>query len=89
MSIQTIESTDTSVQTQTGSGSPLVRHYFRPPQDWPGNGQDFAAFCIVQHVEIVALCGTRWVPSTENTGLPVCQVCASIAADILLAGGGA
>ena len=33
MSTQTIASTDvdTTPQTQTGSGSPLVRHYFRPP----------------------------------------------------------
>lgn len=25
--------------------------------------------------EVEALCGKRWVPSREGTGLPVCQMC--------------
>lgn len=83
MSTETVTRPDQ--QTQIG-GPTKRRHYFRPPQDWPGDGQTFATFAIVNGIEITALCGHKWVPDTEAKGLPVCEACAEIAGNILLGG---
>lgn len=84
MSTETITRPDQ--QTQTGSGTPRHRHYFRPPDDWPGEGQTFASYAIVHGLEISALCGYKYVPDTEARGLPVCPACVEVAANILTGG---
>jgi hypothetical protein len=71
------------------SDSEDVRHIVSPVGNehiWrPGmEAQDVVDIAIVRGIEIVALCGYRWVPSSVVTqGLETCEICVDLMSKIL------
>ena len=58
---------------------PANLHIFRP---WMST-QDIVDIARVRGLEVVALCGYRWVPRSNPENMPTCDDCVRIAGEIL------
>ena len=71
--------------------TPKMRHIIIPPANlhiflpWM-RSQDIVDIARVRGLEVVALCGHRWVPRHNPANLPTCDDCVRIAGEILSAG---
>ena len=89
------EETTTVVETvvveESQAETPKMRHIINPPANlhifrpWM-SAQDIVDIARVRGIEVVALCGHRWVPRHNPTNLPTCDDCVRIAGEILSEG---
>ena len=68
-------------------------HWVRPTdngvtsKDDPTTSQDIVDMARLTDAEVVAACGTRFVPKHNPKGLPVCERCTDIANNAILGRG--
>lgn len=94
MSTVTEETTtvvETVVVEEPEAEAPKMRHIINPPanlhifRSWMSS-QDIVDIARVRELEVVALCGYRWVPRHNPANLPTCDDCVRIAGEILSEG---
>ena len=89
--MSTITEETTTVVEEPRAETPKMRHIINPPANlhifrpWM-SAQDIVDIARVRGLEVVALCGHRWVPRHNPTNLPTCDDCVRIAGEILSEG---
>lgn len=65
--------------SDTGTGTPRHAHIVRKRG---GSADAMITEAVVMGNEVEALCGYRWVPSRDPSGLPVCPACREVLANM-------
>lgn len=70
--------TDTRTSLQTGNHNPDLAHLIDCPDDQP-TAKEWLHHATAHGLEVEALCGHKWVPTRNPSGLEVCVTCLDIA----------
>lgn len=85
------QSTEDQVDEQTEDNIKHYSHYISPPENHEifallvrrGNpdptAQDIVEVARVNHLEVTAICGYKWVPIRSTDGRDVCPICVDVA----------